>query len=108
VAQAKADLIQGGIDIQSCTPGDICCGPWQITNTAAFRLGGNYGLFSKTSGQRCNGTSTDIIAVKPSDGNPKMPIYDVLIDAGGANDPTWGFKGFEDTAKWVAPSTPPI
>jgi hypothetical protein len=108
VAQAKADLIAGGIDITSCTPGGDCCGPWQIINLAAFRLGGNYGLLSKSGGQQCNGMSTDIIAVKPSDGNPQMPIFDCLIDAGGANGPTWSFNSFVDTSRWVAPQTPPI
>jgi len=108
VAQAKADLIAGGIDIVSCTPGGDCCGPFQITNLAAFRLGGNYGLLSKTSGQQCNGLSTDIIAVKPADGNPQMAIYDVLIGSDGPATPAWNFNSFVDTARWVAPHTPPI
>jgi len=102
VAQAKADLIAGGIDISGA------CGAWQIVNLTAFRLGGNYGLLSKTSGNNCNGMATDIIAVKSSSGNTQMPIFDCLIDAGGANGPTWSSSGNVDASRWVAPSTPPI
>lgn len=102
IAQAKADLIAGGIDISGP------CGAWQIVNTTAFRLGGNYGLLSKDSGNNCNGMATDIIAVKPSNGAPQMPLFDALIDGGGANGPNWSSAGQADTSRWVAPSTPPV
>lgn len=106
VAQAKADLIAGGVDITSCTAGGICCGPFQITNLAAFRLGGNYGLLAKDSGQNCNGYSTDIIAVKGTAST--MPIFDVLIGSDGPATPTWQFNSYVDTSRWRAPVTPPI
>jgi hypothetical protein len=108
VAQAKADLIAGGIDITTCTSGGPCCGPWQITNLAAFRLGGNYGLLSKDGGQNCNGFSTDIIAVKPSNGGTTMPIFDVLVGSDGPATPAWQFNSYVSTDRWRAPQTPPI
>ena len=35
-------------------------------------------------------------------------IYDILGDAGGANDPQWSFAGTVATGRWRAPITPAI
>lgn len=106
VVQAKADLVAIAYDLTTA------CGAWQICNTAAFRLGGNYGLLSKTDGNNCNGMSVDIIAVKVA-GSNQMPIFDVLTDASsiygpGTNGPVWNFNGYADVSRWVAPQTPPV
>ena len=103
VASAKADLIAAGVDITT-NP----CGPFEITNLAAFRLGGNYGLLDKPGGNQCDGYAIDIIAVKSDVPNPKMAHYNVLIDSEGAANPTWGFEGFVDADRWRPPRTPPI
>lgn len=105
VDQAKANLIEEGVDITSCTVGGQCCGPWQITNRAALMLGsqpeGNYGLLAKSGGTECNGYAVGVIAVDR--GDPTMPHFDVLIDSENAQIPTWDFKGFVDTSRWRPP-----
>lgn len=75
VAQAKADLGAQGVDLTGP------CGAFAIVNEAAKRIGA--GLWDKPGGNNCQGFATDIIAY------PDGYIYDVLIDGGGANTPTW-------------------
>jgi hypothetical protein len=57
---------------------------------AAGIADGPFGILRKDSGTQCNGYSCDIICA----GNgSSQKQWDVLIDAGGAQSPTWGAKG---------------
>lgn len=77
IAQAKADLIAQGVNLSGA------CGAWEIIRLGAKYMGGGAGLLNKSGGNMCNGYATDIIAY------PDGYIYDVLIDGGGLNTPTW-------------------
>lgn len=88
VAQAKEDLEDAGHDLSGP------CGAFAIVKLAAWRMGEDAGLLSKPSGNNCEGYSTDIIVY------PDGRIYDVIIDGGGRNGPTWGDAGVVDPARY--------
>lgn len=99
VAQAKADLIAGGIGIS----GD--CGAFEIVKLVAWRLTATeptIGLLSKPSGTNCDGYNVSCIFYQ--DG----VLFDILQDAGGANGPQWNFNGNLDPSLWRAPVAPSI
>lgn len=52
---------------------------------------GPYGILEKTTGNQCNGFSCDIIC------NTSHRIWDTLGDSEGAQTPTWGDKGTNDS-----------
>jgi hypothetical protein len=54
---------------------------------AAGIAGGPYGILRKQSGFNCGGFSCDIICAGQGSSQRQ---YDVLIDAGGRSEPTWG------------------
>jgi len=86
----KAQLEAQGVNVS--TP----CGAFKITKGVAERLAHTgAGLLSKPSGNNCDGFAVDIIAY--ADGR----IFDILIDSGGANEPTWDAKGEVDPSRWV-------
>lgn len=104
VAQAKADLLAHGVDLSGS------CGATKLTNLVASRAG--YGLLHKAGGYRAvlkadgsclpgeqsndpEGFATDYLI------DPKTGFgYDILQDAGGANEPRWA--GPETAADMVA------
>lgn len=88
VAQAKDDLENAGHDLSGP------CGAFSIVRLAAWRMGGDAGLLSKPSGNNCEGYSTDIIVY------PDGRIYDVIVDGGGRNGPTWNDAGVVDPARY--------
>lgn len=101
VAQAKADLIMGGIP----TTGSPC-NNFQIAKLAAWRLSFSHpeiGLLAKPSGNNCDGYATDIIVWKPLIGDPIIYIFDVLGDAEGAQTPTWNYKGGDSPDRYLPP-----
>ena len=64
--------------------------PWiQASDPAA-------GFLDKPTGNNCAGFAVDIVCY--NDGI----IYDVLIDAGGANTPAWSFAGTVDPGRYRA------
>lgn len=73
----KGELEQEGADLTGP------CGALLIIKRSVPRMGGGAGLLSKPAGNQCEGFSSDIIAY------PDGYIYDVLIDGGTANKPTW-------------------
>lgn len=90
VEQVKVELEAAGENLS--TP----CGAFKITKRVAQRLASTgAGLLSKPSGNNCEGYAVDIIAY--SDGR----IFDILIDGGGANGPTWDAKEPVDPSRWV-------
>jgi hypothetical protein len=94
IRQAKADLLAAGIDLRGT------CGAFQITELAAWRMRADgAGLLVKTSGDNCRGFSKDVICFADGTG------YDVLVDAGGENVPTWQRKDDNFAAGW-APANP--
>lgn len=85
----SASLVQSVKDglIARGAPLSGACGAFSITKRVAWALrasGG--GLLSKPSGNNCEGYSTDIVAFK---GVGVTRIFDMLIDGGGTNGPTW-------------------
>lgn len=88
VAQAKEDLESAGHDLSGP------CGAFSIVRLAAWRIGGDAGLLSKPSGNNCEGYATDIIVY------PNGRIYDVVIDGGGRNGPTWRDAGVVDPSRY--------
>lgn len=81
VSQAKSNLQTRGVNLSGA------CGAWEIVNEAAKLIGNGAGLLRKASGNNCNGYSVDIIAF------PDGYIYDVIIDSGNQNTPTWNPTG---------------
>ncbi len=94
VVEAKADLTTEGEDLTGP------CGAFKIVRRAAQYIAPSdptVGLLDKPTGNNCTGYATDIIAYR--DGI----IYDVLIDAGGANTPAWSFSGSVDPSRYRPP-----
>ena len=95
VAAVKADLVARGVSIVDA------CGAFQITARVAWRLRATgAGLLDKPNGTQCQGRAVDIIAY------PGGGIVDILIDAGGANGPTWALGEPVDASRWRAPTDP--
>lgn len=103
VAQAKAELLASGADLSGP------CGAFKIVNLAAWKLKAEgAGLLDKPSGNNCQGFATDIIAYQQGG---QTAIFDVLIDGGGANTPTWNRVDPVAFDRWRPPlpvlGTPP-
>jgi len=100
VARAKADLLAQGADLNGP------CGALSIVNLTAWRLrGSGAGLLFKIDGNQCRERAVDILMY------PDGEIYDVLIDAGGANRPAWQEKGTAAPDRWRPPTPvlgPPV
>lgn len=98
VADVKADLERRGVDLSGP------CGAFQITRRVAWRLRADgAGLLSKPSGNNCEGFSVDIVVY------PDGRHYDVLVDGGGKNEPTFHLitdPERVDPARWRAPIDP--
>lgn len=78
VQRVKSDLVARGINLS----GD--CGAFEITKRVAWELRGQgFGLLDKQAGSNCSGYAKDI--VMRADGQ----LFDILIDAGGTNGPSW-------------------
>jgi hypothetical protein len=78
VEQVKADLVARGEDMSGP------CGAFKITKRVAWALrDSGAGLLSKPSGNNCEGYATDVICY------PDGRTFDILIDGGGQNGPTW-------------------
>lgn len=75
VEQAKKDLQAAGVDLSGP------CGAFAITNLTASRL--KLGTVYKPAGNNCRERSVDGVMDKTG------RFWDVLIDAGGANDPAF-------------------
>lgn len=93
VVDAKAELVALGEDLSGS------CGAFKITRKVAQMLAPSEpdsGLLDKPTGNNCMGYAVDIICY--NDGI----IYDILGDAGGANDPQWNFGGSVDPSRWRA------
>lgn len=94
VVQAKADLITDGVSLVGP------CGAFEIVKRAAQYIAPSdpaVGLLDKPTGNNCLGYAVDIICY--NDGI----IYDILIDAGGANTPAWSFSGAVDPSRYRPP-----
>ena len=83
----KAQLVTAGVDLSGP------CGAFQITKRVVWRLRAEgYGLLVK-SGNNCEGYSTDAVIL------PSGLHYDILVDSGGANGPTWSIVLDEHTGQ---------
>lgn len=98
VVAAKTQLQNENVDTSGVE------GAWKITNRAAIIA--HAGLLEKASGNNWNGYAVDIVCY------PDGHIYDVLIDGGGANTPSWQDKGMVDPSRYRPPvgvvATPPV
>lgn len=96
VASVKADLVARGVQLEGP------CGAFEITHRVAWALrftGAR--LVEKTSGNNCRAFAVDLVGF--SDGS----YVDMLIDSGGANEPTWNVKPDQlDLGKLVTPFDP--
>lgn len=77
-------------------------GAFEITKRVAFLLG--LGVLSKPTGNNAGGFAVDIVMAR--DGR----IWDILIDSGGANEPSWNEQPAVDPSRyrdspWVDPTT---
>lgn len=82
VACTKTALVAAGHDLSGP------CGAFDITEHVAWALKAEgAGLLGKTAGNNCKGYATDIIAY------PNGTIFDILIDSGASNGPTWNPDG---------------
>lgn len=78
VRQTKAALEAAGEDLSGP------CGAWKITQRVAWALrDSGAGLHHKPGGNNCQGYSVDVVIW------PDGHYFDDLIDAGGANVPSW-------------------
>lgn len=95
VEAVKASLETRGFDLSGP------CGAFQITKRVAWDLRAQgAGLHKKPHGHNCDGFATDIVVMKKSD--TVYEVYDILIDSGGQNDPTFDLKGLiNDPANYV-------
>lgn len=98
VTHAKLELQIAGVDLTGP------CGAFQITKLTAWRLHttDNAGLLSKPTGNNCDGFAVDIIAY------PDGQIYDILIDSGGTNIPTWGDAGVVELSRYRSAIDPGV
>jgi len=97
VVAAKADAISDGVSLV----GD--CGAFEITKRCAWALHGlgeSAGLLDKPGGANCDGYAAAIICY------PTGQIFDILVDAGGANTPQWSDGGFVDPSRYRPPFAP--
>lgn len=94
VAAAKKQLQAEGVDLSGP------CGAYAICERSAQMLGA-YGVLHKPTGNQCQERATDIVTQTRTDG--KIDLYDVLIDGGGANTPTWDYKGTESMSRFRVP-----
>lgn len=98
VVAAKTQLQNENVDTSGVE------GAWKITNRAAIIA--QAGLLSKPAGNNYNGYAVDIVCY------PDGHIFDVLIDSGGANTPSWQDKGMVDPSLYRPPvgavATPPV
>lgn len=94
VADVKQQLVDAGVNLRGS-------GAFQITRRVAWGLrGGGAGLLSKTSGNNVQGYATDIVCYQ--DGR----AYDVLLDGGNRNIPTWNATSVPDLVsgnRWRPP-----
>jgi hypothetical protein len=82
VSSVKAALVMRGVSLSDS------CGAFEITKRVAWQLRGEgAGILNKTSGNNCQGYSVDIIVY------PGGAAFDILGDAGGANNPSWNPVG---------------
>lgn len=78
VEAVKADLVARGLDLSGP------CGAFAICKRVAWALRADgAGLLAKPSGNNCEGYATDVICY------PDGRTFDILIDGGGQNGPTW-------------------
>ena len=100
VESVKNKLTSAGLDLQGP------CGAFTIVKHVAWELRAEgAGLLSKPSGNNCDGYATDIICY------PDGHIWDVLVDGGGANGPTWEDAGMVDPDRYriaIDPGDTPI
>lgn len=89
VVAAKQQLIAENVSIVGVE------GAWNITNRAAALCAA--GLLEKASGNNFNGYAVDIVCF------PDGHIWDVLVDGGGANEPSWQDKGMVDKLRFRPP-----
>jgi len=100
VTTVKAALVAAGHSLT----GD--CGAFDISKHVAWKLntvgGGteDAGLLDKPSGANCMGYAAGIICY------PSGQIFDILGDAGGANNPQWLDDGLVDPTRYRAPFDP--
>jgi hypothetical protein len=94
VAAVKASLEARGVNLREC-------GAFEITRRVAWQLRGEgAGLLAKPYGNNCEGFAVEIIVY------PDGRHYDILVDAGGSNGPTWRDAGVIDPSRWRAPVDP--
>lgn len=93
VAQAKADLSAAGVSLAGND------GAFLITMEAASRIPGA-GVLDKPSGNHADfkGGSYSVDCIVFQDGR----LFDVLVDGGGANNPTWNAGDPIDPSRWRA------
>lgn len=96
VRRAKAQLVSAGADLSGP------CGALRITRRAAELLGQGAGLLFKDTGNQCEERAVDIVCY------PDGQIYDCLVDAGGANEPSWQDKGVAEAARYRSVDAPPV
>jgi Tfp pilus assembly protein FimV len=93
IKQAKDELVALSTDLSGP------CGAFKIVQRAVPYIQASdpaAGFLSKTSGNNCGGFAVDIVCY--NDG----VIYDVLIDAGASNGPSWSFSGTVDPGRYRA------
>lgn len=109
VASVKATLTAQHVDLSGP------CGAFAITSRVAWRLKGEgAGLLIKPAGNNCQGYAVDEIAY------PDGRLFDILVDSGGANGPSWNPNGIIEISRYhpafdpgdtgpivSPPSTPP-
>lgn len=96
-AQSHADVVQTVKTTLTNQHVDLSgsCGAFDITKHVAWLLKGEgAGLLVKTSGNNCEGYATDIIAY------PDGRIFDILIDGGASNGPSWNPDGTVDPSRY--------
>jgi len=98
VADIKAGLVARGISLSGA------CGAFEITKRVAWALkSGGGGLLEKLTGNKCQDRSVDIVAFQ---GVGETRIFDMLIDGGAANGPTWSEGTPVAANRWKAPTDP--
>lgn len=92
VEAIKSQLVARGVDLTGP------CGAFEITSRVAWEMRGEgWGLHAKESGNQCQGYSVDVLL------HPSGQYVDLLVDAGGANGPSWQIHTGGDVLQWRAP-----
>jgi len=70
---------------------------WAVCNEVCLRLGGDWGLLAKPTGQNYNGYSIDVILRKSGE------AYDILGNSEFEASPQWNAVGGIDPSRWMPP-----